>query len=243
MRNMRIQHNIEFDMILRGIVAARGNEGATIAEMRADYYDIVCDHWPLQSIHTNKIVGYLLEIEGLIMVREEDGPCIWYIDDLGNVSHQIGQDSNNNEVIVIDDVSTIDSVTEASTNNSYALSAPPRVQPNVLASSSLNISQPSVIALTSSSDSCLFTGSLESQQNENRKRDYSKGSSEDMFAEHPKRPRAESPSRLPLIHKNLQIHNQQNGTVAKPKKSTSTEVEHSSSAQNGFSGNEKHLNG
>lgn len=130
-----IRHNLEFDMIIRGIVATRGEEGATIAEMREDYFEIVCEKWPLQGVHHRAIIGYLMELEGLVMVKHPNGACIWYVDDLGNISERINQrDANNNEVITVSDVSTIESVTEISSNNnsSYALPTAPRVQSSSL---------------------------------------------------------------------------------------------------------------
>lgn len=85
-------HNLELDMILRGIIMSRGDRGATIAEMRADYHDIKLEPWPLQYEKTNRIVGYLLQIDGLVMERLENGLCVWYIDDLGNVSQRTQAD-------------------------------------------------------------------------------------------------------------------------------------------------------
>lgn len=88
-------HSLELDMILRAIVMTRGETGATIGEMRSDYYHIKEEPWPLQFQPTNRIIDYLHHIDGLIMERARDGLCVWYIDDLGNLSHQL-QDYNNN---------------------------------------------------------------------------------------------------------------------------------------------------
>lgn len=68
-------HNLELDMLLRGIVMTRGENGATINEMRSDYYQIYGQQWPLQHDSTHDIVGYLMEIDGLLMNREENGLC------------------------------------------------------------------------------------------------------------------------------------------------------------------------
>lgn len=89
-------HNLELDMILRAIVMTRGENGATIGEMRSDYYHIKLEPWPLQFQPTNRIIDYLLHIDGLLMERTSSGLCIWYIDDLGNFSNQI-VDWNNND--------------------------------------------------------------------------------------------------------------------------------------------------
>lgn len=225
-----MRRNIEFDMIIRGIVATRGEEGATIAEMRDDYFDITCERWPLACSYLNQIVRYLTQIDGLVMVRNEDGPYIWYIDDLGNVSERLNQqDSNNNDVIVISDVSGIESVT-VTTDSSYTLTAAPRVQPAHLASSSLNSFQQSASTAPTASSDSLLIASLD----ENRKRNLSSDLSSENFQDLGKRARLESPSRLPLIHENLEIHNRKNGTAVKPQKTTSTEVEGPPSIPNGF---------
>lgn len=68
-------HNLEFDMLLRGIVMTRGENGATISEMRSDYYQLIGEQWPLYRNRTQSIVKYLTEIEGLMMNKLDDGLC------------------------------------------------------------------------------------------------------------------------------------------------------------------------
>lgn len=68
-------HNLELDMILRGIVMTRGENGATISEMRTDYYDITGEQWPLYHYRTQRIVKYLMEIDGFLMHKHENGLC------------------------------------------------------------------------------------------------------------------------------------------------------------------------
>lgn len=95
-------HNVELDMMLRGIVMTRGELGATIAEMRKDFYKIMGEPWPLNRLKTNKIVEYLLEIDGLMMEHLDTGLCIWYIDDIGSNVSERESDSNNNVVVIND---------------------------------------------------------------------------------------------------------------------------------------------
>lgn len=219
-----IRHNLEVDMIIRGIVATRGEEGATISEIREDYFEIVCEKWPLQYVHHRVIIGYLMEIQGLVMVREPNGPCIWYVDDLGNVSEQLNLqrcDANNNEIVTVSDVSTLESVTEMSSDNSssYALPTVPRVQS---ASASLTGFHP------------LPSGSTILDASNIRKRHISFGSSQESFLNDTKRHRNGSFNRMNLIEENLQIHNLHVGSNGICKKTTSTEVECSTSMQQQF---------
>lgn len=63
-------------MLLRGIVMSRGMEnGATISEMRSDYYRIYGQQWPLFGKTTSQIIRYLMEIDGLVMYELDDGLC------------------------------------------------------------------------------------------------------------------------------------------------------------------------
>ena len=68
-------HDLELDMLLRGIVMTRGENGATISEMRSDYYRIYGQQWPLQYKNTWQIISYLMGIDGLVMDKHEDGLC------------------------------------------------------------------------------------------------------------------------------------------------------------------------
>lgn len=230
-----ITHNYEFDMIIRGIVATRGEEGATIAEMRDDYFEIVCEKWPLQGVHHRAIIGYLTELEGLVMVRVPNGPCIWYVDDLGNVSERLNQhqcDANNNDIITVSDASTGENVIEISSNSnstiSYVLPTAPSVQST---SSSLNGFNP--LPSTTITDT-----SADVQENDkSRKRHISFGSSQESFYNDTKRPRNKSFDRINLIEENLEIHNFHVGSNGMCTKTTSTEVECSSSINQVFNAN------
>lgn len=76
-----MRHQLELDMIIRSIVMSRGISGATISEIRSDYFDVICKPWPLRILTTDQIIEYLSEIDGLIAEKIEDGPFIWYIND------------------------------------------------------------------------------------------------------------------------------------------------------------------
>lgn len=219
-----IRHNYEFDMIIRGIVATRGEEGATIAEMRDDYFEIVCEKWPLQDVHHRAIIGYLMELEGLVMVRVTNGPCIWYIDDLGNVSERLNQhqcDANNNDIIAVSDVSTGENVIEISGSSTISAQS---------TSSSLNGFNPLPSTITDTS--------ADVQENDkSRKRHISFSSSHESFHNDTKRQCNKSFDRINLIEENLEIHNIQVGSNGICKKTTSTEVECSSSINQAFNAN------
>lgn len=70
-----LYHNLELDIFLRGIVMTRGENGATIAEMRSDYYKLVGEQWPLRRSRTHQIIKYLKEIDGLMMEEHDNGLC------------------------------------------------------------------------------------------------------------------------------------------------------------------------
>lgn len=76
---MKISQKL-FGSIIRGIVISRGDTGATIAEMRTDYKQLVCEDWPLHNRSTDEIEKYLNNIEGLSSIQlEDDGPFVWFI--------------------------------------------------------------------------------------------------------------------------------------------------------------------
>lgn len=223
-----IRHNFEFDMIIRGIVATRGEEGATIAEMQDDYFEIVCEKWLLQGINHRAIIGYLRGIDGLVMLREPNGPCIWYVDDLGNISERLNHlqcDSNNNEIINISNLSTFESAREISSNrnSSSVLSTEPSSQSELS----------SLIGLPSTNESAsiiIIDTSNEVQEVENsQKRHISLGSSHESFHKNIKRQRNTSFNQMNLIEENLETHNLHVGPNIICKKTSSTEVECSSS--------------
>lgn len=76
-----MRHQLELDMMIRGIVRSRGISGLTISEIRSEYFDIIYKPWPLRVFTTDQIIEYLSEIDGLIAEKIEDGPFIWYIND------------------------------------------------------------------------------------------------------------------------------------------------------------------
>lgn len=217
-----MRHNEEFDMLIRGIVATRGNDGATIDEMAHDYFEICCRKWRLHRLRTHQIVRYLCEIDGLIMVKENvynDGwipTCIWYIDDLGGISERLSQqeqDFNNNDIV---------NTSANNRSNSYSLVPAPRIESN--ASSSLSNTNTSVSQLASSIE--ILESNSQKRRTEN--------------VDEQKRPRHEvmlrQENRLPLLQENLEIHDLRSGSKSQPRKTTSTEVECASSNDfHGFS--------
>lgn len=234
------RHNLYLDMILRSIVMTRGESGATIGELRSDYYKITGEPWPLDRmnrtnrVNSKQITKYLMEIDGLMMEELETGLCIWYIDDIGsNVSEQTSEQAseqaseqeldNNNNIIVINDTSV--AMTSALDNEqpansvSYAIPPPRR---RIVSSSFVNANGQGVSL--SSSDSML----IEPLQNGNPcKRTLSQGS-ESQHNEQ-KRQKLLPPGRLPLNEKNLDIHNRKNGANSMLKQTTSTEIGNSNS--------------
>lgn len=208
-------HDLQLDMILRGIIMSRGDAGATIAEIRLDYFDIVCEPWPLKWCTTDDIIRYLMQIDGLMMEMKDDGLCIWYIDDIGfNVSER-AVDSNNNIIVIDDTVVATETTAESSQqapNNSYAI-PPPRVRRITTSASAVA----NMIIGTSAATSLITT-------HRNRKRH----STDLSTCQHPeKQPKLSTPGRLPLLEENLDIHNRHSGAIAMAKKVTSTEIESS----------------
>ncbi|XP_055326669.1 maternal effect protein oskar-like [Sitodiplosis mosellana] len=214
-------HNLELDMLLRGMVMTRGENGATISEMRSDYYKIYGEQWPLQHESTRKIIQYLMEIDGLILNQHEDGLCIWYIDDIGiNVSEH---DSNNNVIMIDTTVVTESEKNQPVHNNSYALPAP---RCRMITSSLVRENAQEVSSTSTSSDTLL----IESIDNGHLKRNLSQLSQSHQSME--KRKRLMPPNGLRLNEENLDIHNRENGTGEMVKQTTSTEIEKSISIPN-----------
>lgn len=210
---------MELDMILRGIVMTRGEMGATIGEMRSDYYDMIGESWPLHRMNSKQIIKYLVSIDGLMMEQLDTGLCIWYIDDIGsNVSEQ-GSDNNNNNIIVINDTSV--AMTSALDNeqqaNSVSYAIPPP-RPRIVSSSFANANGQAVSLSSSTSDSLL----IESLVNANCKRTLSEDSVSQQIEQ--KRQKLLKPGRLPLNEENLDIHNRYNGANSMLKQTTSTEI-------------------
>lgn len=208
-------HDLKFDMILRGIIMTRGENGATIGEMRDDYFQLTCEPWPLCSSETNKIIKYLLQIDGLIMEKSTDGLCVWYIDDIGNDSSEQLQDSNNNNSNGVssatDDPSTeMRGATDNIQHGNYrscVSSIPYKKQ-------KLSTSSTSEIQVAETSLHFIETnGSVVHLPNGKRRQQFEA-----------------------LNQENVSIHNQHNGTNNMTKRSTSTEKTSLSNAQIGMNG-------
>lgn len=172
-----------------------------------------------------------MEIDGLMAERLENGPYIWYIDDIGaSLSEREAIDSNNNDIYDSVTMETVSENNQNAANNSYTL-APPRARPTTPSFVSGNNSGSTIT--TSSADTPL----MDSVQKENRKRNLSDdGDSMRNFASAEKRQRLLASDRMPLIEKNLDIHNRHNGASSMPKKITSTEIENSISVQSESNG-------
>lgn len=247
------RHNLKLDMIIRGITMTRGENGATIAEMRSDYYDIFGEAWELVKFGTEEIVKYLLEIDGLMMEKLEDGLCVWYIDDIGSNISDREMDSNhknnnnnntttNNNNVVITLTEASSDVTASSTdasheaqNNSYLI-PPPCVPLGMVTSSFVN--EHGASNLASSAETLNFIESIENgEENATKKRQLSKCSVTDENTD--KRMKPLRTNSLPLLEMNLDFHNRNSGTNGIVKKATSTEKENSlviNCGTNGFIG-------
>lgn len=243
---MHFKHNAELDLMLCGIVATRGKHGATITELRNDYYKAVEVPWSLRKYDTNRIIRYLNEIKSLVMVENENGTCIWYVNDGANPSERLAQDSNNNDVIIGSDVSAINPATDGSTNSSYMIKPISRA---MRATSSVK-DKSSIV-----SNNSVSMRSLDPiQVNHGKKRNPSanssllNGSVPDVIPSSRKRQcidRGRPASRMPLIQENIDRHNRRNGFKSDQAVTTSTEVAASTSTANskGYRGpNKEYLN-
>lgn len=223
-------------MIVRGIVMTRGENGATIEEMREDYFKMFSEFWPLQSVETAQIVTYLIEIHGLMMEKQDSGLCIWYIDDIGsNISERHFDSNNNVNVAGPSDVSC------EVLNNSHGLVAP-RLRRQIVTSSfvsgntvpSLSSSATSSSANTVSSASTEALNFFEPIENKRESAAAKRKFSQDSCPCAEKRMKLTETDRVPLIEKNLDIHNWNSGTNGVVKQvTTSTEKENSILALNG----------
>lgn len=204
-------HNLELDMLLRGIIMSRGDDGATIAEMRADYFDIKLEPWPLQYQSTDNIRKYLLQIDGLLMQQQDSGLCVWYIDDLGNVSQQL-LDSNNNVATVSD----VTSITIDSRDGDHRFVNGPRAKSNPS-----SLSMESGVQLLSSTTEPLGDGRAPPKA----KRTFAMQSPALVGPSASKRAKVSQPHRVPLSQLNVDLHDMCTSTEPRPKKTTSTELE------------------
>lgn len=214
---------MELDMILRGIVMTRGDAGATIGEMFNDYFDMMGKPWPLNRRNNEQTIRYLLEIDGLMMEETENGPYVWYIDDIGsNVSSEQEIDTNNNIVVINDSSVAMTSVLDsqqAADRDSYAIKPPRRIISSSFANGR-------AISL-STSDSLIEAA--EHLENGIFKRTVSQDNS--LAHNEQKRQKLLKPGRLPLNEENLDIHNRNSGANSPMKQTTSTEIAHSNTTQ------------
>lgn len=228
-------HKLKLDMILRGIVMTRGENGATIDEMRSDYEEIFLEQWPLHILETKQIVNYLLEIDGLMMEKLNSGLCIWYIDDIGSNISDRDMDANNNVVVTIAD--TLSDATASSsdngnepTNNSYSIQPPCNTR-RMVTSSFVNEHA------VSSAETLNFNETIENGHDVlSKKRKLS--ISNEMIGSPEKRLKSITSKPLPLLEKNLDFHNRNSGANGMVKQITSTEKENSILIHNGTNGME-----
>lgn len=68
-----------FEILIKGIIVSRGEDGATIAELRNDYAQLTLDTWPLADYTTFDIIKYLLSIDQVYYEKSESGAYIWYV--------------------------------------------------------------------------------------------------------------------------------------------------------------------
>lgn len=228
-------HNQKFDMIIRGIVMTRGENGATIEEMRSDYFKMFCEHWPLKCKKTDHIVQYLVEIHGLMMERLDTGLCIWYIDDIGSNLSDRQIDSNNNANVA----GQSDSSGGEVQNDSNGFVAPlmrRKMLISAFVSGTLIPSLSSSSTTTTSTSSAIITASSVSfvEQNERETDTLKRRHSHDSCPHEVKRIKSTEADRLPLIEQNLNMHNWNSATNGTAKQvTTSTEKENSILAPNG----------
>lgn len=227
-------HDLKFDMIIRGIVMTRGEAGATIEEMRSDYFYMFGKHWPLKRNETEQIVQYLTEIDGLMLEKMDTGLCIWYIDDLGSRL----TDSNNN--INMGGQSDSSGEMQNDSNGSIAPHVRRRMLISAFVSGSIvpSLLSASTTTTTTSASSAGITASSATTepyiaQNEREADKLKRKLSNDSYQHGGKRTKSTEADRLPLIEKNLHMHNWNSATNGTVKQlTTSTEKENSISVPN-----------
>lgn len=231
------QHNRKFDMLLRGIVMTRGENGATIEEMRTDYFRMFGEHWLLMGNTLAETVSYLIDIDGLMMEKQSSGLCIWYIDDIGSSMIERHIDSNNNGTVA----------GQSDDSNGFV---DPQRRRQMLTSSSFvrgNTVPPSVSSSTATESSSTMSATAEesSQSTEviddiqpienacepaTTKRKLSQGNCSHVE----KRMKATTePDRVPLNEKNVNIHNWNSGPNGIVKQVTTSTVKGENSLLNG----------
>lgn len=230
-------HNQKFDMIVRGIVMTREENGATIEEIRSDYFQMTGEPWPLKCRQTGSIVSYLKEIDGLMMEKLDTGLCIWYIDDMGSSLRYQRVDSNNNTNVAVNqsdgggDVrndchSCVDPLVRRQITTSF-------VSGNTGASMSTTTTTTSeaITASTSTASETLEENECESNELKH------KSPHDDRYPLGEKRVKGnetDPTNQMPLNEQNLSLHNWNSGASGVSKQvTTSTEKENSMLASNG----------
>lgn len=233
-------HNQKFDIIVRGIVMTRGENGATIEEIRSDYFEMMGEQWPLKHDRTKLIVLYLNEIDGLMMEELDTGLCIWYIDDIGSSLSERQIDSNNNTSVAVhqSDVS----------GDSHGF-VNPLVRRQILTTSfvsgntgsSMSTTTSTTTTTTTTSEAITASTSATSETLEENEHESDKLkrrlSHNDSFPHGGKRVKSNEtdPSKqMPLNEQNLDLHNWNSGSNGVIKQvTTSTEKENSMLVSNG----------
>lgn len=215
----------------------RGENGATIEEMRTEYFRMFGELWPLKKARDcEDIVSYLRGINGLMMERQECGLCIWFIDDIGSNLSDRQMDSNNN----VDVSNQPDSSGEIQSNSDGSVDPLMRrrmvtsfVGGNTMPPSLSSSSTITAAVTVASSESMNSSGTIENAcQPMEAKRKLSHGNGSHVE----KRVKSTETDRLPLIEQNLNIHNWNSGANGVAKQvTTSTEKENSISIPNGVS--------
>lgn len=216
---------------------SRGENGATIEEMRSDYFEMFNTFWPLKLDQIDEIVQYLSEIHGLVMEKLDSGLCIWYIDDLGSSLSDRHMDSNNN--VMAAEQQSSDSVEVQSDSHGFVA---PLSRRQMVTTSSLFVSgntEPSLSSSATSSTAVITSSassdnSIETIENAPELAKNKRKLSNDDCSLVKKRIKPNATDRLPLIEKNLNLHNWNSGANGTVKQLiTSTEKENSMLALNG----------
>lgn len=211
-----------------------GDNGATIEEMRTDYFNMVGERWPLKCCGTDSIVSYLNQIDGLMMEKLDDGLCIWYIDDIGSNLSDRQMDSNNN----INVAGQSDTGGDVRNNSDGSVD---RRQTTSFVSGNTGPTLSTTTTTTSSEtvtlSSAASTEAFEQQndrESDKLKRRLSHNSSCPHDGKRQKSNEADPTKQMPLIEQNLNLHNWNSGANGVMKQvTTSTEKENSMLVLNG----------
>lgn len=234
-------HNHKFDTIVRGIVMTRGEFGATIEEIRSDYFKMMNEPWPLKRLQTELIVLYLNEIDGLMMEKVDTGLCIWYIDDIGSSLEEQQIDSNNNTSVA---VNQSDGSGDVLSNDSHGFRVNPLVRRQILTTSFESGSTGSSMltttttttseTITASSSATSDTLEQDELESDRLKRRLSHNDSSPHGGKRVKSNETDPTKQMLLNEQNLDLHNWNSGGNGVTKQlTTSTEKENSMLVSNG----------